>query len=47
MSSLTHALWGFLAILGAVALPFVTGLVHPEEKVNGLWLAWRVIDLND
>ncbi|MEC4891322.1 MAG: carbon starvation CstA family protein [Nitrospira sp.] len=38
MSALTHVLWGFLAILGAVALAFVTGLVHPEEKVNGLWL---------
>ena len=31
-------LWAFLAILGAVALAFVTGLVNPTEKVNGLWL---------
>ena len=31
-------LWVFLALLGAVALAFVTGLVHPHEKVNGLWL---------
>ena len=30
--------WGILAILGAVALAFVTGLVNPQEKVNGLWL---------
>jgi carbon starvation protein len=27
-----------VAILGAVALAFVTGLVNPHEKVNGLWL---------
>jgi carbon starvation protein len=31
-------LWGFLAILGSVALAFVTGFVNPHEKVNGLWL---------
>ncbi len=31
-------MWGLLAILGAIALAFVTGLVHPHEKVNGLWL---------
>ena len=31
-------LWGFLSLLGAVALAFVTGLVNPQEKVNGLWL---------
>lgn len=31
-------LWALLAILGAVALALVTGLVHPQEKVNGLWL---------
>ncbi len=35
---LLNLLWALLAILGAVALAFVTGLVHPEEKVNGLWL---------
>ena len=38
MSALKLVLWGFLAILGSVALSFVTGLVHPQEKVNGLWL---------
>ncbi len=31
-------LWGLLSILGALALAHVTGLVHPHEKVNGLWL---------
>src|SRR5687767_3368988 len=31
-------LWGVLAMLGAVALGFVTGLLNPHEKVNGLWL---------
>ncbi len=30
--------WGCLAILGAVSLAFVVGLVNPTEKVNGLWL---------
>ena len=38
MSLLTHILWGFLALLGATSLAFVTGLVNPHEKVNGLWL---------
>ena len=38
MSALKLVLWAFLATLGAVALAFVTGLVHPHEKVNGLWL---------
>ena len=33
-----QALWAALAIVGAVALGFVTGLVNPGEKVNGLWL---------
>jgi len=31
-------LWGFLAVLGSVALAFVVGFVNPQEKVNGLWL---------
>jgi len=31
-------MWGLVAILGAVAIAFVTGLVSPHEKVNGLWL---------
>jgi carbon starvation protein len=38
MSAVKLVLWAFLAILGAVALAFVTGLVNPTEKVNGLWL---------
>ncbi len=38
MSTLKLVLWGFLAVLGSVALAVVTGLVHPNEKVNGLWL---------
>ena len=38
MSVLRLILWAFLAVLGAVALAFVTGLVNPDEKVNGLWL---------
>jgi len=35
--------WGLLAVLGAVSLAFVTGLVHPDEKVNGLWLVIGVV----
>jgi carbon starvation protein len=38
MSAVKLVLWAYLAILGAVALAFVTGLVNPQEKVNGLWL---------
>ncbi len=38
MSALKLVLWGFLAVLGSVALAFVVGLVNPNEKVNGLWL---------
>jgi len=38
MSALKLVLWGFLANLGAVALAFVTGLINPNEKVNGIWL---------
>ena len=38
MSALRLVLWGFLAVLGSVALAFVVGLVNPNEKVNGLWL---------
>ncbi len=30
--------WALIAIVGAVALAFVTGLANPAEKVNGLWL---------
>ena len=32
------AWWGCIAMLCAVAFSFVTGLVHPDEKVNALWL---------
>ena len=35
---LLMVIWGLIAILGAVALAFVTGLTNPHEKVNGLWL---------
>ncbi|WP_455245523.1 carbon starvation CstA family protein [Petrachloros mirabilis] len=38
MKVAVNLLWVLLAILGAVALAFVTGLVNPTEKVNGLWL---------
>jgi carbon starvation protein len=38
MFALRLVFWGLLAVLGSVALAFVTGLVHPHEKVNGLWL---------
>jgi carbon starvation protein len=38
MSALKLVLWAFLAILGSVALAFVTGFVNPHEKVNRLWL---------
>ncbi|TAJ33474.1 MAG: carbon starvation protein A, partial [Nitrospirae bacterium] len=31
-------LWGLVAVLCAVAFGFVTGLLNPGEKVNGLWL---------
>ena len=38
MSVLKLVLWGFLAVLGSVALAFVVSFVNPNEKVNGLWL---------
>lgn len=38
MSLLKLVLWGFLAVLGSVALAFVVGFVNLTEKVNGLWL---------
>ena len=31
-------IWGLIAILGAVALAFVTGVINLTEKVNGFWL---------
>ncbi|HEY6084602.1 MAG TPA: carbon starvation CstA family protein [Nitrospira sp.] len=30
--------WCLFSLVGAIALAFVTGLVHPHEKVNALWL---------
>ncbi len=38
MSVLKLVLWGVVAVLGAGALAIVTGLLSPQEKVNGLWL---------
>ena len=38
MSLLKQGLYGFLAVIGSVALAFVVGFVNPQEKVNGLWL---------
>lgn len=38
MPALKLVLWGLLAILGAVALAHVVGVINPHEKVNGLWL---------
>lgn len=38
MQLVSALIWVLLAILGAVALAFVTGLINPDEKVNGLWL---------
>jgi carbon starvation protein len=35
---LITSVWIVLALLGAVAFGFVTGAVHPGEKVNALWL---------
>jgi carbon starvation protein len=36
MKAVSNLLWMLLSILGAVALAFVTGLLQPREKVNGL-----------
>ena len=30
--------WGIISLLCAVAFAFVTGILNPNEKVNGLWL---------
>ncbi len=38
MRHLFLVIWALIAVLGAVALAFVTGLLNPHEKVNGLWL---------
>ena len=45
MPSVKHysvLIWGLVAILGAVALAFLVGLVNPQEKMNGLWLVVAV-----
>jgi carbon starvation protein len=38
MKAAMNLLWMMLAILGALALAHVVGVVNPNEKVNGLWL---------
>lgn len=38
MLLLKLVIYGFIAVLGSVALAFVVGFVNPQEKVNGLWL---------
>src|SRR3989475_4411337 len=38
MTTFASILWAAVAGLCAVGFGVVTGIVHPEEKVNGLWL---------
>ena len=38
MSTLTRLVWAGIAVLCAVAFGQVTGVLNPDEKVNGLWL---------
>ena len=38
MTTFASILWAAVAALCAVGFGVVTGIVHPEEKVNGLWL---------
>jgi carbon starvation protein len=38
MTAAVNALWALLSILAALALAHVVGILHPHEKVNGLWL---------
>src|SRR5947208_4293150 len=38
MSGFFSLMWAAVAALCAVGFGVVTGIVHPEEKVNGLWL---------
>src|SRR5947209_12402197 len=38
MTTLASILWAAVAGLCAVGFGAVTGIFHPEEKVNGLWL---------
>ena len=38
MQTFMTMVWVLLSIVCAVSFGFVTGLINPEEKVNGLWL---------
>src|SRR5437879_942316 len=38
MTTFASILWAAVAALCAVGFGVVTGIFHPEEKVNGLWL---------
>ena len=38
MSTLIRLIWAGVAVLCAVAFGHVTGVLNPDEKVNGLWL---------
>jgi carbon starvation protein len=38
MKSVMMLVWALIAVLCAITFGFVTGLVKPDEKVNGLWL---------
>ena len=38
MAWTSSIVWAGLAVLSAVGFGVVTGIVHPDEKVNGLWL---------
>jgi carbon starvation protein len=38
MKFLRVLLWGLISVVGAIALAHVTGVLHPQENVNGLWL---------
>jgi carbon starvation protein len=38
MQLVSALIWALLAVLGATALAFVTGIINPHEQVNGLWL---------
>lgn len=30
--------WFFISLLGAVSIAIITGILHPQEKVNALWI---------
>lgn len=38
MNKFAPIVWGMISLLCAVAFAFVTGILNPNEKVNGLWL---------